>query len=215
VQLERLQEAIPLRLGPAIVTGPAGSGKTVLCQALANQADGSTFTALIIDRIESEEDLLTRILRNFGVVSRAQSTDDPPARVTTQQLIDTLVRFLRGLRPIKATAVLIVDDAQNLPPAVLTQIARLAELEVDREPLIQIVLAGTPALLEMLRAPEGSSLDQGVAVRCELHPLPELVEAAPWLQRRRASPSAALGVALLMSALAVGVTAIVYERLGF
>lgn len=197
-----------------VVTGPSGSGKTQLCRALAEHADGRTLTALIAERVESEEDLLTRILQEFGVVSRIPAADSQ-ARVTLQELIETLVRFLGGLRPIKATAALIVDDAQSLPRSALAHIARLADLEVEREPLLQIVLVGTPALLDMLRAPEGSSLDQGVAIRCELEaPSNGVGPSSPW-QQRRVSPFAVLGVALLASALAVGVTAIMYEQLGF
>lgn len=215
MQLEQLREAIRLRRGPAIITGPRQSGKTRLCHALVKQADTSTFTTLIADRVESEEDLLTHILRDLGVVSSTQSTDEPRSRATTQQLVDTLVRFLRGLRPIRAAAVLIVDDADRLPPAALAQIAALADLEVDREPLLQIVLAGAPGLLDTLRTHGGSTLDQGVALRCELESLADAAQPpAPWLQRR-VSPLAALGVALLASALAVGVTAIVYDQLGF
>ena len=212
MHLERLVDAIGLRRGPAVVTGPTGSGKTELCHALVRQVDASTLTALIFDPVESEEDLLTRILSAFGIVSRGAPSARP--RATKQELVDALIQFLRALRPINANAVLIVDDAQNLPDTALAQIESLADLEVGRESLLQIVLAGTPELLDRLHSPEGSSLDQGVAIRVALDAPSAEAQSPAWLQRR-VSSVAALFVIVLASALAVGVTTILYQRLGF
>ena len=213
MHLEQLVDAIGLRRGPAVVTGPAGCGKTQLCRALVQQVDASTLTAPIFDPVESEEDLLTRILSAFGIVSRVAPPSARP-RATKQELVDALVQFLRGLRRINANAVLIVDDAQNLPDTALAQIESLADLEIGRESLLQVVLAGTPELLDRLRSPEGSSLDQGVAIRVALDAPSAEAQSPPWLQRRVSSVAALLVIALA-SALAVGVTTILYRQLGF
>ena len=53
-----------------VVTGDIGTGKTTLCRALLEQIDRKTFTALVLNPFLSEEDLLKRILQDFGVVSR-------------------------------------------------------------------------------------------------------------------------------------------------
>src|SRR4026209_2227776 len=66
-----LQSAIRRREGFVVVTGDIGTGKTTLCRALLEQIDQTTFTALILNPFLSEEDLLRRILQDFGVVSRA------------------------------------------------------------------------------------------------------------------------------------------------
>ena len=63
----------------------------------------------------TEEDLLRRILQDFGVISREEVKAGRIAHVTKQELIDALYDFLLGLIPIKASAVLIIDEAQNLP----------------------------------------------------------------------------------------------------
>ena len=91
--------------------------------------------------------------------------------MTKQELIDTLYDFLLALIPLKASAVLIIDEAQNLPLPVLEQIRILSNLETDKEKLLQIILVGQLNLKTLLRSPELRQLDQRVSIRYELEPL--------------------------------------------
>jgi len=146
-----LQYAIRRREGFVVVTGDIGTGKTTLCRALLEQIDRTTFTALVLNPFLTEEDLLKRILQDFGVISREERKAGRLAGITKQELIDTLYDFLLSLIPLKASAVLIIDEAQNLPLPVLEQIRILSNLETDKEKLLQ--------------------LDQRVSIRCALKPL--------------------------------------------
>jgi general secretion pathway protein A len=166
-----LQYAIRRREGFVVVTGDIGTGKTTLCRAILDQLDRKTFTALVLNPFLSEEDLLRLILQDFGVVSRAEIKRGRLAGVTKQELIDTLNEFLLSLLPLRAGAVLIIDEAQNLPRQVLEQIRILSNLETDKEKLLQIVLVGQLNLKDLLRSPELRQLDQRVSIRYELKPL--------------------------------------------
>jgi len=166
-----LQYAIARREGFVVVTGDIGTGKTTLCRALLEAIDRTTFTALVLNPFVSEDDLLRRILQDFGVVSREEIKDGRLARVSKQDLIDTLYDFLVSLIPLKAGAVLIIDEAQNLPLPVLEQIRILSNLETDKEKLLQIVLVGQLNLHPLLRSAELRQLDQRVSIRYELKPL--------------------------------------------
>ena len=170
---ELLQYAIRRREGFVVVTGDIGTGKTTLCRALLEDIDRNTFTALVLNPFMSEEDLLKRILMDFGVISRDDVKRGQLAHVTKQELIDTLYEFLLGLIPLKASAVLIIDEAQNLPVSVLEQIRILSNLETDKEKLLQIILVGQLNLLPLLKAPEMRQLDQRVSIRYQLDPLDE------------------------------------------
>src|SRR5204863_2322681 len=170
---ELLQYAIRRREGFAVVTGDIGTGKTTLCRALLEEIDRTTFTALVLDPFLSEQDLLKRILQDFGVVSRENIRAGRLAGVTKQDLIETLYDFLLGLVPLKANAVLIIDEAQNLPLPVLEQIRILSNLETDKEKLLQIILIGQLNLGTLLRSPGLRQLDQRVSIRYELKPLDE------------------------------------------
>src|SRR5438045_5452912 len=101
-----LQYAVRRREGFAVITGDIGTGKTTLCRALLEQIDRATFTALVLNPFLTEEDLLKRILQDFGVLSREDTKAGRLVGVTKQELIDTLYDFLLGLIPLKASAVL-------------------------------------------------------------------------------------------------------------
>jgi general secretion pathway protein A len=169
--LELLQYSIRRREGFVVVTGDIGTGKTTLCRALLEQIDRRTFTALVLNPFLSEDDLLKLILQDFGVVSREDVKAGRLNGVSKQELIDTLYDFLLGLLPLQASAVLIIDEAQNLPLQVLEQLRILSNLETDKEKLLQIILVGQLNLQKVLRSPELRQLDQRVSIRYELRPL--------------------------------------------
>ena len=166
-----LQYAIRRREGFVAITGDIGTGKTTLCRALLEQIDRTTFTALVLNPFLNEEELLKRILQDFGVITRDEARAGRLASATKQELIDTLYDFLLSLVALNASAVLIIDEAQNLPMAVLEQIRILSNLETDKEKLLQIILVGQLDLQTLLRAPELRQLDQRISIRYELQPL--------------------------------------------
>jgi general secretion pathway protein A len=168
---ELLQYAIRRREGFVVITGDIGTGKTTLCRALLEQIDRTTYTALVLNPFLSEQDLIKRILQDFGVVTAADLRRGPLEQASKQELIDTLYEFLLGLVSRRASAVLIIDEAQNLPLTVLEQIRILSNLETDKEKLLQIILVGQLNLGALLRSPELRQLDQRVSIRYQLAPL--------------------------------------------
>ena len=151
---EVLHYAIRRREGFAVITGDIGTGKTTLCRALLDQVDRRTFTALVLNPFLAEEDLLRLVLQEFGVVSRDEVRRGRLAGVSKQGLIEALNDFLLSLRALGAQALLIIDEAQNLPLHVLEQIRILSNLETEKEKLLQIVLVGQSNLKDLLKKPE-------------------------------------------------------------
>jgi general secretion pathway protein A len=180
---ELLQYAIRRREGFIAITGDIGTGKTTLCRVLLETIDRNTFTALVLNPFLSEEDLLKLVLQDFGVVSREQVRQGRLNEVSKQELIDSLYDFLLTLLPLKGSAVLIIDEAQNLPLKVLEQLRILSNLETDKEKLLQILLVGQLELQALLRSPELRQLDQRISIRYELKPLSR-EETARYIQHR-------------------------------
>jgi general secretion pathway protein A len=150
------------RGGFVAVTGEIGTGKTTLLRYLLNQLDDRTEGAVIFNPNLSEIELLKSINEDFGIISTGQ---------TKKELIDELNQFLLEERLRGKNMVLIIDEAQNLTPAVLEQIRMLSNLETEKEKLIQIVLIGQPELKKLLARPELKQLDQRVTARYHLNPL--------------------------------------------
>ena len=169
--LDELLRAIERREGFMLLTGDIGTGKTTLCRTLLDQLDRKTFTALVLNPFVSEEELLKVVLQDFGVVSRDDVRRGALVGASTQELVDVLNQFLLSLAGIKASAVLVIDEAQNLPPATLEQVRVLTNLETDRQKLLQIVLVGQLNLRAVLTAPDMRQLNQRISRRCLLQPL--------------------------------------------
>ena len=198
---ELLQYAIRRREGFVVVTGDIGTGKTTLCRAILEQLDRKTFTALVLNPFLSEEDLLRLILQDFGVVSRDEIKRGRLSGITKQELIETLNEFLLSLQPLGAQALLIIDEAQNLPLRVLEQIRILSNLETDKEKLLQIILVGQTNLRDVLRRPDLRQLDQRVSIRYELKPLsPE--ESGAYIMHRLTIAGSCAAVTFAPKALA-------------
>src|SRR6202035_815450 len=81
------------------------------------------------------------------------------------------------------TAVLIVDEAQNLSDEVLEEIRMLTNLETFTEKLLQIILVGQPELEQCLKQPQLRQLRQRLTLRAKTHPL-NLEETKSYIDQR-------------------------------
>jgi type II secretory pathway predicted ATPase ExeA/cell division septation protein DedD len=158
------------REGLVVLTGEIGMGKTTLCRSVLASLDRKTFAAFVPDPFVSREDLLKTLLVEFAVVSVDDLVQGRLRGASRAELSYTLYEFLRSLEPLDAFAVLVIDEAQNLPASLLEEIRILADLEGTRK-LLQVVLIGQPELSRVLREPHMRQVKQRVTTHCELHPL--------------------------------------------
>jgi type II secretory pathway predicted ATPase ExeA len=158
------------REGLIVLSGEIGTGKTTLCRAVLSQLDRKTFSTFVPDPFVTREDLLKTLLIGFGVASVADINGGRLHGASRQDLSYPLYEFLDSLVPLRAFAVLVIDEAQNLSLGVMEEIRILAELE-KREKLLQVVLVGQPELRDNLHLPQMRQVEQRVTVRCELAPL--------------------------------------------
>jgi general secretion pathway protein A len=160
---EHLLYGIQEKEGFILITGEVGAGKTTLCRALLDKIDpNATNTALILNPMFSERELLQCILGDFGVQTTA---------TTKKELLDDLNQFLLNQQAADRNSILIIDEAQNLSPAVLEEIRILSNLETEKEKLLQIILMGQIELKEKLSLPQLRQLNQRISVRYHLQTL--------------------------------------------
>lgn len=159
--LGHLLYGIRRKEGFMVITGDIGTGKTTICRVILDRLD-KTKTALVLNPLLSEDELLRTILQDFGIGSQG---------ATKKELIDNLNVFLLGLFPQGYQAVLIIDEAQNLSPSVLEQVRLLSNLETEKEKLLQIVLVGQAELRKKLRMESLKQVNQRISIRYHLGPL--------------------------------------------
>lgn len=160
--LEHLLFGLESGEGFIVVTGDIGVGKTTVCRALLRRIPERFTTALVVNTLLTEKELLRTILGDFGV-------DVPDG--TRKDLLDALNRFLLAEAAADRRPVLIIDEAQNLAPPLLEQVRLLSNLETEKRKLLQIVLFGQRELQEKLALPELRQFNQRVTVRARILPL--------------------------------------------
>ena len=177
-----VREALRRREGIVVVTGPVGTGKTMLCRTLLDDLERRTFLSVVLDPRLAVDELLRHVLADYGVLP-PESMGTPAPVATRHALVAALQQFLRTLVPLQAQAVILIDEAQHLAPDVLEEIRLLSNYETDEAKLLQIVLVGQPELDRLLDRPDLAQLRQRIARRCELSPL-RADEVARYLSRR-------------------------------
>lgn len=189
--VDHLLYGIREREGFIVITGGVGTGKTTLCRAMLLQLEPETITAVILNPILSEDELLRAILLDFGLTAAGATKHDLIAELN-EFLLETIVAGRR--------AVLIIDEAQNLSHALLEQIRLLSNLETERDKLIQIVLVGQAGLLKQLASPELEQLNQRVSVRYHLNAL-SFQETCQYIYHRLMVAGGTAGVSMSAGAL--------------
>ncbi len=161
--LSGLMYGVQNRKGFITLTGEVGTGKTTLVNSLlAWLQQRRVRTAFLFNSRMNTNQLFDFILAEFGISCESRTKSQQLMRLN-QWLLD---RYRAG-----ETAVLIVDEAQNLTYPVLEEIRLLTNLETSTEKLLQIVLSGQQELEEKLKLPQLRQLRQRIMLRCKTTPL--------------------------------------------
>ena len=161
--LAGLMYGIQTRKGFITLTGEVGTGKTTLINRLLDWLHQRRVrTAFLFNSRMNSNHLFDFILAEFEIVCES--------RTKSQQLMKLNQWLLERYRAGE-TAVVIVDEAQNLSYPVLEEIRLLTNLETSTDKLLQIVLSGQPELEEKLKLPQLRQLRQRITLRCKTTPL--------------------------------------------
>jgi type II secretory pathway predicted ATPase ExeA len=157
--LSSLMYGIQTRKGILTLTGEVGTGKTTLVNRVLDWLrQGATKTAFLFNSRMNSSQLFDFILAEFEIPCESRSKSQQLMKLN-QWLLE---RFTSG-----ETAVVIIDEAQNLTFPVLEEIRLLTNLETSTEKLLQIVLSGQPELEEKLNLPQLRQLRQRIMLRCK------------------------------------------------
>lgn len=157
--------------GFIVVTGEVGAGKTTLIERLCGELDSGGFViARIVTTQVSGDDILRLVAHAFGAPSEG-----------TKAAI--LLGITSVLRQGDRRHLLIIDEAQALPPQALEELRMLSNITAPGEAPLQTILMGQPQLRKLMGHPDLSQLRQRVLASYHLSGL-SLEETHAYVEHR-------------------------------
>ena len=161
--LDCLTYGVQSRKGFILLSGEVGTGKTTLINKLLELLhEQEVPTAFVFNSRLDVPTFLNYMMQDFGIPCDAKSK----SRVLILFYNWLLDRYRAG-----ETAVLIVDEAQNLSDELLEEIRMMTNVESSTEKLLQIVLVGQPELERKIKQPQLRQLRQRITLRARTFPL--------------------------------------------
>jgi general secretion pathway protein A len=149
--------------GFMLLTGQAGTGKTMLVNALTDRLGDAVVVARLAYPALEVPDFYRFLARAFGIEG------DPPTRAA---FLERLATFLDVAAAKEKRVLVAIDDAQSLTPTLFEEIRALADLATDRTVPINILLVGGDELAALIERNDGQ-LAERIQIRCRLDPLRE------------------------------------------
>ncbi|MGJ8693920.1 MAG: XrtA/PEP-CTERM system-associated ATPase [Thalassotalea sp.] len=161
--LSYLQYGLDQGEGFIVITGPIGTGKTTIARNLLNNiADESIVAAQLVTTKLNPHELLELVVSEFNIETQSTSKAD---------LLQAIEKFLIGLNQQGKRALLIVDEAQNLPAETVEELRMLSNFQLNNKPLIQSFLLGQEELKGIIQAPNMEQFRQRIIASAHLKPL--------------------------------------------
>lgn len=172
--LARLQHAAESR-EMALLTGEIGVGKTTVTRAL-------------VDRLEEQEARIIWVMHPRLSPSQflefvARRLDLAPLPARKVALLEATYEKIHELWSEGKLLVILVDEAQLLPPETLEEIRLLTNIQADEENFFSLILVGQPELRRRLELPRFLPLAQRIGIRYHIPPL-ESAEVEEYLHTR-------------------------------
>lgn len=161
--LSYLQYGLDQGEGFIVITGPIGTGKTTIARNLLANINESNIVAIqLVTTKLSPHELLELVAAEFKLSVNTDSKAD---------VLRAIEKFLISLSEQGKRALIIVDEAQNLPSETVEELRMLSNFQLDNKPLVQSFLLGQEELKGIIQAPDMEQFRQRIIASAHLKPL--------------------------------------------
>lgn len=163
--------------GFIVITGEIGAGKTTLVGNLLNSLDSDQYLAAKIVTTQLEADEVLRMVASaFGV---------PHEGHDKAAVLSRLEGFLLDVYDKGKRALLIIDEAQNLPNDSLEELRMLSNFQIGDTALLQSFLLGQPQFRDRLSQDQDlEQVRQRIIATYHLLPLADADETCEYIRHR-------------------------------
>jgi putative secretion ATPase (PEP-CTERM system associated) len=169
-----LQYGLSQAEGFIVITGDIGTGKTTIANSLLDDMQEDIVAAQIVSPKLTPDELVKMVASKFEVPVKGSTKTD---------ILNDLEAFLMGLHKQGKRALLLVDEAQNLPLETIEELRMLSNFQAAGKPLLQSFLLGQEELQPILRAPNMEQFRQRIVASCHLAPLTD-IECQAYIEYR-------------------------------
>ena len=158
--------AVDFKASLGMVTGPSGTGKTLVSQLLLNHFEEPKHRVVLV--------LVTPGLSKTGLLREILSELNlalPAGIARVQDLVKTLSNHIIEMHEQGQRLVIIVDECHLLSSDCLHIIRTISNIETPQEKLVSCLLFGESRLAQRLEHTSYASLSNRIYMRSELHPL--------------------------------------------
>jgi len=158
--------AVEFRASLGMVTGPSGTGKTLVSQLLLQHFDDPKYRVVLV--------LVTPGLSKTGLLREILSELDlalPVGILRVQDLVKQLSNHIIELHEQGQRLVIIVDECHLLSADCLHMVRTISNIETPEQKLVTCLLFAESRLAQRLGHPSYASLNNRIYLRSELRPL--------------------------------------------
>jgi general secretion pathway protein A len=158
--LAYLQYGLSQGEGFIVITGDVGTGKTTIANQLLGKLDQNQIVArqIVTSKLEPD-DLLRMIAAVFQL-----SVKDPHKAA----YLEAISNYLTLLNQQNKRALLLVDEAQNLPLESIEELRMLSNFQLGGKPLLQSFLLGQNELNAIIQSPNMEQFRQRIIASSNL-----------------------------------------------
>lgn len=172
--LAYLQYGLSQGEGFIVITGDVGTGKTTIANQLLSRLEPSIIARQIVTSKLGPEDLLRMICSVFHLQVKDGSKT---------AYIEAISHYLTHLHQQKKRALLLVDEAQNLPLESIEELRMLSNFQIAGKPLLQSFLLGQNELNLIIQSPDMEQFRQRIIASSNLSALSE-TDAQSYIEYR-------------------------------
>jgi len=165
--------------GFVVITGEPGTGKSTLVSKLMAEHSSDPLQVATVETTRlTDENLVELVVSRFGL--NAPSGRSSGKTSYLEVLRKGLLRIQRSGR----RALLVVDEAQNLPQDAIEELRMLSNFVTETQPLLQTFLVGQPTLRHRIEAAELEQLRQRITASFHLSPFNSPEEVQEYVEHR-------------------------------